>query len=472
MKHNLTLNLLRIPRAAGVLFAAALLCPPSASLLSASAPAAPAPAVSLRVDLDRSVLAADTTEKAIVKICLDGVRLPRPEARQPVNLAIVLDRSGSMSGERIERAKEAAIEAVSRLAPDDILSLVAYDNNADTLIPARRVGAGREIEAIIRSIRAAGGTALYAGVNQGASELRKNIEDRRHVHRIILLSDGQANQGPSTPDELGRLGAALVKEGISVTTIGVGLGYNEDLMTRLALRSDGNTWFAESGAALPRIFAAELGDVLNVVARRAVIRVEFPDGIRPLALVGRQGAIHGRSAEIPLGQIYGGQEKFALVEVEVSPTRAGAEREIARAHVACEDIAAQRTIGLTALGRARFSTDQSAVIASANHQVQADFAANRTAEVKDKAIALIDAGKQFEAAKLLRSNSLYMDNYGKNYDNRAVIELSAKNDAEAEIVELSQFSVETRKQFRTDNANTVNQQNTTSSSVAPSKKKK
>ena len=208
---------------------------------SAAAAAGRAPAVSLRVDLDRSILAADTTEKAIVKICLDGVRLPRPEARQPVNLSIVLDRSGSMSGERIERAKEAAIEAVSRLAPDDILSLVVYDNNADTLIPARRVGAGREIEAIIRSIRVGGSTALYAGVNQGASELRKNIEDRRYVHRIILLSDGQANQGPSTPDELGRLGAALVKEGISVTTIGVGLGYNEDLMTRLALRSDGNT---------------------------------------------------------------------------------------------------------------------------------------------------------------------------------------------------------------------------------------
>ncbi|OAM89260.1 VWA domain-containing protein [Termitidicoccus mucosus] len=472
MKHILTPKIPRVtafPAALAAAFALAFsLQPPAFSAADAARP----PAVSLRVDLDRSVLAADTTEKAIVKICLDGVRLPRPEARQPVNLSIVLDRSGSMSGERIERAKEAAVEAVSRLGPDDILSLVVYDNNADTLIPARRVGVGREIEAVIRSIRAGGSTALYAGVNQGASELRKNIEDRRYVHRIILLSDGQANQGPSTPDELGRLGAALVKEGISVTTIGVGLGYNEDLMTRLALRSDGNTYFAESGAALPRIFAAELGDVLNVVARRAVILVEFPDGIRPLALVGRQGTIDGPRAEIPLGQIYGGQEKFALVEVEVSPTRTGAEREIARARITCEDIAAQRTVELTALGRARFSADQSAVIASANHQVQADFAANRTAEVKDKAIELIDAGKQFEAAKLLRSNSTYMDNYGKNYDNRAVIELSAKNDAEAEIVELSQFSVETRKQFRTDNANTVNQQNTSSSSVAPSKKKK
>ncbi|MDR0351799.1 MAG: VWA domain-containing protein [Opitutaceae bacterium] len=472
MKHNpstpKTPRLAALPAALAAAFALALSLQSPALFAAANR----APAVSLRVDLDRSVLAADTTEKAIVKICLDGVRLPRPEARQPVNLAIVLDRSSSMRGERIERAKDAALEALQRLAPDDILSLVVYDSTAEVLVPARRVGDGRAIAGVIRSINVTGMTALHDGVVLGGNELRKNIEDPRYVHRIMLLSDGQANRGPRTPEALGQLGEKLAGEGISVTTIGVGLGYNEDLMTRLALRSDGNTWFAESGAALPRIFAAELGDVLNVVARRAVIRVEFPDGIRPLALVGRQGSIDGRRAEIPLGQIYGGQEKFALVEVEVSPTRAGAEREIARARITCEDIAAQRTVELAALGRARFSADPSAVIASANHQVQADFAANRTAEVKDKAIELIDAGHQQEAAQLLRWNSRYMDNYGKNYDNRAVRELSAKNDAEAEIVELSQFSVETRKQFRTDNANTVNQQNTSSSSVAPVRKKK
>ena len=441
-------------------------------LCAEAAHAASAPAVALRIELDRSVFAADTTEKAIVKVCLDGVRLSRPEARQPVNLSIVLDRSGSMSGDRIERAKEAAIEAVSRLGPDDIISLVAYDTTAATLIPARCVGNSRDIERIIRSIRAGGNTALYAGVTQGASELRKNIEDRRYVHRIILLSDGQANEGPSSPDDLGRLGAALIREGIAVTTVGVGLGYNEDLMTRLALRSDGNTYFAESSSSLSRIFAAELGDVLNVVARGAVVHVEFPEGVRPLAVVGRTGSVKGRRAEIVLGQIYGGQEKFALIEAEIIPTKAGMEREIARARVTCEDIAAQRTIELAALGRARFSSDNSAVIASANHQVQADFAANRTAEVKEKAIELTDSGRQAEAAKLLRDNATRMRTYGESYGNSTVRQQAEAYDADAEIVELSRFTVETRKTFRTDNANTVNQQNNSSSSVAPAKPKK
>lgn len=440
---------------------------PSLLLTGVFTHAAP-PAVSLRIELDRSVFAADETEKAIVKVCLDGVRLPRPEARQPVNLSIVLDRSGSMSGDRIERAKEAAIEAVSRLAADDILSLVVYDNTATTLIPARRVGNGREIENIIRSIRVRGNTALYAGVNQGASELRKNIEDRRYVHRIILLSDGQANEGPSSPDELGRLGAALSREGIAVTTIGVGLGYNEDLMTRLALRSDGNTYFAESSGSLSRIFAAELGDVLNVVARRAVVYVDFPEGIRPLAVVGRTGTIKDNRAEITLGQIYGGQEKFALIEAEIAPTRSGVEREIARVRITCEDIAAQRTVELTALGRARFSSDRAAVIASANLQVQTDFAANRTAEVKEKAIELTDRGQKEEAAQLLRGNSVQMKQIGSTYSNRGVLEVSEDNIKDAEIIQMDKFSVDTRKKFRTDSANIVSQQNISSSSLTPS----
>ena len=86
-------------------------------------------------------------------------------------------------------------------------------------------------------------------------------------------------------------------------------------MTRLARRSDGNTYFVSSSRDLPAIFKAERGDVLNVVARRVVVTVEFPVGLRPLAFVGREGAIRGQRAEFELNQLYGGQEKFALVEV-------------------------------------------------------------------------------------------------------------------------------------------------------------
>lgn len=93
-------------------------------------------------------------------------------------------------------------------------------------------------------------------------------------------------------------GAALIKEGISVTTIGVGTDYNEDLMTRLSQRSDGNSYFVESSPDLPQIFRTELGDVLSVVARKVKVMIKCPDGVRPLNIIGREGRIREHSAEL------------------------------------------------------------------------------------------------------------------------------------------------------------------------------
>ncbi len=420
--------------------------------------AASANPVRLRVELDRSVLPADSAEKAVVKIALDGVRRPRPELRPAVNLALVIDRSGSMSGVKIQKAREAALEALSRLAADDIISVVTYGGDVRTVLPAQRVGDGRAAADAIQAIRADGGTPLFAGVSQGASELRKNLDRAGLIHRLILVSDGLANEGPSSPDELGRLGSALVKEGISVTTVGLGLDYNEDLMTRLAQRSDGNTYFVASAADLPRVFTAELGDVLNVVARRVTVTVQFPEGVRPVAFVGREGSIRGQTAEVTLNQLYGGQEKFALVEVEVAPGRAGTGREIASATATLEDAGTRRTLTLTVGASARFSTDRAAVVGAANSKVQADWAANVIAAAKDRAVELADAGRRTEAAAVLRARANELDAVGRTYGNAAVVSISAVNSAEAARLERDGLDNAARKGYRTDSANTASQQ--------------
>jgi Ca-activated chloride channel homolog len=407
--------------------------------------------VRLRVDVDRGVLPAETTEKAVVKIALDGVRLPRREMRPPVNLALVIDRSGSMAGDKIASAREAALEAVRRLGPDDIVSLIAYDTTVQTLVPAQRVGDGRRLEQAICGIEASGNTALHGGVTRGASELRKNLEDRRYINRVILLSDGLANVGPSSPEELGRLGTSLMKEGISVTTIGLGLGFNEDLMTRLAQRSDGNTYFVENSSDLSRIFAAELGDVLNVVARRVVIEIEFPHGVRPIAFVGREGSIRGQRAELTLNQLYGGQEKFALVEVEVAPSHAGEEREIARARVTYEDALTQKSTAVTAARTVQFSASRKAVVASADHKVQSDYAVNVIAVAKDEAVGLVDANRRDEAAAKVRAKADQLKKMADVYENREVQKLAAAAAPEADKLEKEGLSVAERKVYRAEN---------------------
>ena len=251
----------------------------------------------------------------------------------------------------------------------------------------------------------AANTALYGGVVRGAEEVRKHIEDSRYISRVILLSDGLANVGPSSPEELGRLGASFMKEGISVSTIGLGLGFNEDLMARLAQRSDGNTYFVQNSDDLPRIFASELGDVLNVVARRVVVEIQFPEGVRPLNFVGRDGVIRGQQAEVTLSQLYGGQQKFALVEVEIAPEKAGVEREIASASIRYENALTQQAERASAKRSVSFSAKAEVVVASANHAVQADYATNALAVAKEKAIELVDAGRRDEAGAVLRAQS-------------------------------------------------------------------
>ena len=140
-----------------------------------------------RVETEKSVLFAGPSQEVIIKVTLDAPMVPSSMDRPPVNLSVVLDKSGSMGGEKIKQAKAAAIEAVKRLGVSDVFSLVVYDSNVHTIIPAQSVRNINQIISKIQRISAAGSTALFGGVSQAASEIRKYIGSE-HVHRIILLS--------------------------------------------------------------------------------------------------------------------------------------------------------------------------------------------------------------------------------------------------------------------------------------------
>ncbi len=269
-------------------------------LLALAAPVLASPLLNLNLDLDRTVLPAGQSEKAIIKILLDVPQFADSSQRPPVNLTLVLDRPGSMSGQKLQKAKEATITALRRLSERDLFSLVVYDHNVSTLVPPQSAANSEWIEARIREISAGGNTALFGAVSQGAAEIRKH-QDENFIQRMILLSDGLANVGPSSAADLG---AALLKEGISVTTIGIGTDFNEDLMAQLASRSDGNHYFVESSNDLPRIFAAERGDVLSIAANRIRIEIECLPGVRPLRIIGREGSIRGNRVELQMNQLY------------------------------------------------------------------------------------------------------------------------------------------------------------------------
>jgi Ca-activated chloride channel family protein len=153
--------------------------------------------------------------------------LPR---KKPMNLSIVLDRSGSMADERkIHYAKSALLSLVDKLSPDDILSIVIYDDVVEVLRPAGRVRDRREIHRLIERIAPRGSTNLGGGMVKGLEQVAVHAS-REFVNRVVLLSDGLANQGITDPQELNRIARRYGSRSISLTTIGMGLDYNENLM--------------------------------------------------------------------------------------------------------------------------------------------------------------------------------------------------------------------------------------------------
>ena len=413
-------------------------------------------AIQCRVDLDRPVLPAGVEQTAVIKVSLDAPDVPQQTERPAVNLTLVVDRSGSMSGSKMDKAKEAAVEGLRRLMQRDMFSLVIYDHEVETLVPAQSASYTEWIESKIHGIRSRGNTALFGAVSQGAAENRKNANGA-YVNRIILLSDGLANVGPSSPSDLARLGAALMKEGISVTTIGIGTDFNEDLMVQLAEKSDGNHYFVESSADLPRIFASELGDVLSVVARKVIIEVECPKDVVPVRIIGRDGQIVDGKAQIQMNQLYGGQQKYALLEVKVPAHKANAARDLAVARVKYENALSGKDERAEANANVRFSEEKKDVEAAENIAVQTAVIQNRAAEVRDQALDMYNAGEPQKAASWMVTNMAIMKGLYSAPETKEVAELQDMEE-EADAYENSDVTPEMKKRVRSSSYETRVQQ--------------
>jgi len=399
-----------------------------AAVLAGVVAATGARAAQVRLNLatSSSVVPADRSQRIFLKVGLDGLAIRDSTARPPVNVAIVLDKSGSMSGEKIRKAKEAAKLAVNRLRADDIVSVVAYDHSVEVLVPATKASEKEEIHRRIDRLGADGNTALFAGVSKGAREVRKFIDTRR-ISRVILLSDGLANVGPSSPAELADLGASLIKEGISVTTIGLGDGYNEDLMARLAEASDGNHAFARTADDLARIFNLELGDLLSVVAKDVRIRVSCRPGVRPLRVLGRQAQIYGQEVVARINQLYASQEKFLLIEVEIPASADGTARDVATVSIEYDDALTEKRESLSRGAGVRYSSSNALVESGRNEQVVVSSIELLSNENNRLAVELRDKGKAEEAERVLEKNVIFLEKEATKHRSKKLKKLAADN---------------------------------------------
>jgi Ca-activated chloride channel family protein len=368
-------------------------------------------------EVDRPYVPAGGRERVIVKVGLKGILTPVMPERVPLNVAIVLDKSGSMRGwSKIENAKLGAIEIVKRLSGDDIFSLVVYSDRPQVIVPAQRVANKDALIETISGIYADGRTALYAGVAMGAQQVARHMSWDR-MNRIILLSDGLANVGPSSTDQLEQLGRSLAADGITVTTIGVGLDYNEDLMTSLAAQGGGNAYFAGSSMELPRIFAEEIGEAMTLTARDVRVKVICSKDARPVGIIGREGEISGPSAAVSIGKLYGKRDKYALFEVELPGGVGGDRVEIAEIEVKYVDPLTNRPMVERQDVSVVYDSDPERVEANLNLGVIKEAALTRTSETRMEAVALSDRGDYRAAAELMRTRAIELEKVAAQCDN-------------------------------------------------------
>lgn len=331
------------------------------------------------------------SSKVIIKIEVEGSGGKRLE-RMPLNLAIVLDRSGSMSGAKLEQAKQAAMMLVDQLDRDDVLSVVLYDTEVNVAVSAGKLGdRRREIKRIIERIQTGGSTALYAGVEQGGRELREYLSKNR-INRVMLLSDGIANVGPSSNREIASLGSKLSRDGASVTTIGLGNDYNETLMTALAEASDANYYYVADVEGLPSVFEKELGELQSIVARDIEIEINCPEGVRPIRFLGRPGELSSQSEKIAFGTVSNEQVRELYLECEIDANAVGDLTEIAAVSVAFTGSSAERESLSPATVVVGYTKDEAIAEKVLNREVSAEATLFANALETERAIALADSG--------------------------------------------------------------------------------
>lgn len=355
----------------------------------------------------------------------------------------------------MEKARQAAMDLVDQLTTGDTFSLITYSDQVEVLVSSRTIGDKEALRSQIARIHASGSTALYAGVRAGAEQLRQHLSSKR-INRIILLSDGLANVGPSSPGDLRRLGRTLSEEGIAVTTIGLGDDYNEDLMAGLAEASDANYYYVKDTEKLPQIFAKELGELLTVAAREARIRITCPEGVRPIGFIGRPERFHGQDSIVQFSQFLPGQNRCLFLRCKT----ANEPSELARVKVNYTDeLNGGSEEALSGEVRIRYTDNAKLAEESVRQEVVTEKELLASALAKDAAIAAADAGNYKEASQRLSAQAAVLD---RQYVNApAVLQQQLKSEAsnlrqQSEQLLNNQYSASSRKSMQWESFNTRN----------------
>ena len=243
-----------------------------------------------------------------------GNEIASDHKRVPLNISLVLDRSGSMSGNKIAYAKKAAGFVIEQLSNTDIVSIVNYDDRVEITSPSEPIKNKELIKKKINELFDRGSTNLTGGMLEGYTQVKSTRKDG-YVNRVLLLTDGLANQGITDPAQMKRIVEKKYnEEGIALSTFGLGADYNEDLLTMLAEIGRANYYFIDNPDKIPTIFASELKGLLSVVAQNAWVEVKIPPQLECVKVYGYPYDQKGNNITVRFNDVFAKDEKGILIK--------------------------------------------------------------------------------------------------------------------------------------------------------------
>jgi Ca-activated chloride channel homolog len=278
----------------------------------------------------------------------------------PANIALVLDRSGSMAGEKMDSLKEAVGYVVDRLGDDDLVSVTIFDDQVETLIPSQPAKNRDDIKTRLAGVITRGGTQISDGLSAGLVEVKKGFAADR-VSRVLLLTDGQTWDDE---DACLKLADEAGKQGVAITSIGIGNDWNEKLLLQIAERSHGNSHWIQNPIAILDAFRQEVEGMQAVAATNLTITGRMSTGVRPIKVYTTAPmiadisarALSGSTVRANLGSLDATSGQVVLIEARVPAQKAGAYRmgqveityDMPSAGIAGQSVKADLNIAFTA----------------------------------------------------------------------------------------------------------------------------
>ncbi len=247
---------------------------------------------------------------------------PGEDTALPLDVALVIDRSGSMKGKRISQALVAARRLVSELRDGDRLTVIAYDVAAEQLLAPTRIDAeGRRLaESALSRIQTQGDTCISCGLEKALALLKSSVGSVPHV---LLLSDGEANRGLTKLADLRQLGVRAKLDNVSISSIGVDVDYDERVLSELAAASDGRHHFVRDATELASVFQKEFAELVTARALESELVLHLPEGVTVTQVYDRAVQQQGQTLRVPLGTFTAGDRKTLLLELALEGSESG-----------------------------------------------------------------------------------------------------------------------------------------------------